>query len=44
MWVGYRGPLSTDYNDGEISTCGLIIEVQSVQSTVMGRSQHVDRL
>ena len=22
MWVDYRGPLSTVYNDGEISTCG----------------------
>ena len=21
MWVDYRGPLSTVYNDGEISTC-----------------------
>ena len=44
MWVGYRGSLSTVYSDGEISTCGEIIEVHSVQSTVMGRSQHVDRL
>ena len=44
MWVDYRGPLSTDYNDGEISTCGWIIEVHSVQSTMMGRSQHVGRL
>ena len=32
------------YNDGEISTCGEIIEVHSVQSTVMGRSQQVGRL
>ena len=44
MWVDYRGPLSTVYNDGEISTCGLIIEVDSVQSTMMGRSQNVGRL
>ena len=41
MWVDYRGSLGTVYNDGEISTCGLIIEVHSVQSTMMGRSQHV---
>ena len=39
-----RGSLSTVYNDGEISTCGEIIEVHSVQSTVMGRSQNVGRL
>ena len=44
MWVDYRGPLSTVYNDEEISTCGWIIEVHSVQSTVMGRSQHVGGL
>ena len=44
MWVDYRGSLSTVYNDGEISTCGLIIEVHSVQSTMMGRSQHMGRL
>ena len=36
MWVDYRGPLSTVYNDGEISTCGWIMEVHSVQSTMMG--------
>ena len=30
MWVDYRGPLSTVYNDGEISTCEWIIEVHSV--------------
>ena len=35
MWVDYRGPLSTVYNDGEISTCGWIIEVHSVQSIMM---------
>ena len=44
MWVDYRGSLSTVYNDGEISTCGELIEVHSVQSTVKGRSQHVGRL
>ena len=33
MCVDYRGSLSTVYNDGEISTCGWIIEVHSVQST-----------
>ena len=44
MWVHYRGLLSTVYNDGEISTCWQIIEVHSVQSTMMGRSQHVGRL
>ena len=44
MWVDYRGSLSAVYNDGEISTCGLIIEVHSVQPTMMGRSQHVGRL
>ena len=44
MWVEYRCPLSTVYNDGEISTCGWIIEVHSVQSTMMGRSQNVGRL
>ena len=43
-YVDYRGSLSTVYNDGEISTCWEIIEVHSVQSTVMGRSQHVGRL
>ena len=32
MWVDYRGPLSTVYNDGEISTCEQIIEVHSVKS------------
>ena len=36
MWVDYRGSLSTVYNDGEISTCGWIIEVHSVQSTMTG--------
>ena len=36
MWVDYRGSLSTVYNDGEISTCGWIIEVHSAQSTMMG--------
>ena len=35
MWVDYRGSLSTVHNDGEISTCGWIIEVHSVQSTMM---------
>ena len=43
MWVDYRGPLSTVCNDGEISTCGQTIEVHSVQSARMGRSQHVGR-
>ena len=27
MWVDYRGPLSTVYNDGEVSTCGEISAV-----------------
>ena len=40
----YRGSLSTVYSDGDISTCGEIIGVHSVQSTMMGRSQHVGRL
>ena len=44
MWVDCRGLLSTVYNDGEISTCGSITEVHSVQSTMIGRSQHVGRL
>ena len=46
MWLDYRGSLSTVYNDGiiEISKCGWIIEVHSVQSTMMGRSQHVGGL
>ena len=44
MWVDYRGSLSTVYNDGEISTCGQIVKVHSVQSTMMGRPQHVGRL
>ena len=44
MWVDYRVSLSTVYNDGEISTCGEIVEAHSVQSTMMGRSQHVGRL
>ena len=44
MLVDYRGSLSTVYNNGEISTCGEIIEVHSVQSTIMGRSQHAGRL
>ena len=44
MRVDYRGSLSTVYNDGEISTCGWIIEVYSVQSATMGRFQHVGRL
>ena len=44
MWVDYRGSLSTVYNGGEISTCGEIIEVHSVQSTMMRRSQQVGRL
>ena len=35
MWVDYRGSLSTVYNDGEISTCGKIEEVYSVQSTIL---------
>ena len=41
MWVDYRGSLSTVYNDGEISTCGWITEIHSVQSTVMEFSQHL---
>ena len=44
MWVDYRGSLSTVYNDGVISTCGYIIEVHLVPSTMMGRSQHVGTL
>ena len=36
MWVYYGGSLSTVYNDGEILTCGYIMEVHSVQSTMMG--------
>ena len=44
MWVDYRGSLGTVYNDGEISTCVWIIEVHSVQSTMMKRSQHVGGL
>ena len=44
MWVDYRGSFSTVYSDGEISTCGQIIEVHSVQSTMMGRSQHVGKI
>ena len=44
MWVDYRGSVSTVYNDGEISTCEWIVEVHSVQSTMMGKSQHVDVL
>ena len=44
MWVDYRGSLGALYNDGEISTCGWIMEVHPVQSTVMGRSQHVGGL
>ena len=40
MWVDYRGPLSTVYSGGEISTCGEIVEVHSVQSTMMGRAQY----
>ena len=30
----YRGSLSTVHNDEEISTCGWIIEVHSVQSKI----------
>ena len=41
MWGDYRGPFSTVYSDGEISTCGWIMEVHSVQSSMMGRSEHV---
>ena len=44
MRVDYRDSLSTVYNNGEISTCGEIMEVHSVQSTIMGISQHVGRL
>ena len=44
MWTYHRGSLSTVYNDGEVSTCEWIIEVRSVQSTMMGRSQHVGGL
>ena len=36
MWTDYRGPLSTVCNEGGISTSGQIIEVHSVQSTMMG--------
>ena len=32
MWVDYRGPLSTVYNDGEISTCGEILEAHFISS------------
>ena len=31
-------------DNGEISTCGEIIEAHSTKSTMMGRSQHVGRL
>ena len=31
MWVDYRGPLSTVYNDGEISTCGEILDFASTR-------------
>ena len=44
MWTDCRGSLISVYNDGEISTCGQIVEVHLVQSTMMGRSQHVGRL
>ena len=44
MQVDYKGSLSTVYHDGEISTCGWILEVHSIQSTMMGKSQHVGRL
>ena len=44
MWVNYRGSLSTVYSDEGITTCGWIIEVHSVQSTVVGGSQHVGGL
>ena len=44
MWVDYGGSPCTVYNDGEISTCGWIIEVHLVHSTMMERSQHVGRL
>ena len=43
MCVDYRGSLSTVYNH-EITTCGWIVEVHLVQSTMMGRSQHVGGL
>ena len=38
MWVDYRGPLSTVYNDGEISTCEQVPRVQSIHSPY--RFQH----
>ena len=45
MWVDYRGSLSTVYNDGgDLNMWVDYIEVHSVQSTIMGRSQHVGRL
>ena len=44
MWVDYRGSLSTVYNDGEVSICGWIIEVHSIQSTMTKVSQHVGGL
>ena len=44
MWVDYRGSLSTVYNDGEISTCGWIIDVHSVQSTIMGGDVEVQNI
>ena len=44
MGVDYKGPLSSVYGDGGVSTCREIIEVHPVQSTMMGRSQHVGRL
>ena len=31
MWVDFRDSLSTVYNDGEVSTCGWVLEIHSVQ-------------
>ena len=33
MWVDYRGPLSTVYNDGEIPTC-MWVDYRGPLSTV----------
>ena len=38
MWVDYRGPLSTDYNDREIS-CNMWVDYRRSFSTVYNKGE-----
>ena len=41
MWVDYRGPLGTVYNDREISTCGWTVDSNLYNPTLRGQQKCV---